>query len=128
MLNEFLYGSPILEVRLTTRNPQADQAVYVPPKPGLMHVQIVNRETRAEIWKFSLTLMVPGQQSAPEISFGFDDDVKDHEIEVPPDKDVIFHVTADGFSEWSQSTGQGKGIRVPSGTKTMLEAELEPLK
>jgi hypothetical protein len=128
MVNAFLYGSPIAEVTLTVKNPQADLPVYLPPKPGLMQVHITNQETKAEIWKFSVTLKVPGQQDASELSFSFDEAVKDHQIEVPPDKDVIYHVTADGFHEWSESTGQGKLIRVTSGAKAPLEAELEPLK
>ena len=128
MLNEFLYGSPTAEVTLTVKNPEADLPVYLPPKPGFMQVHITNRETKAEIWKFIVTLKVPGQQHASELSVSFDEATKDHQIEVPPDKDVIFRVTADGFHEWSESTGQGKLIRVTSGMKAPLEAELEPLK
>lgn len=128
VLNEFLYGSPIAEVTLTVKSPQADLPVYLQPKPGFMQVHITNRETKAEIWTFKMRLKVPGQQTASEMSYLFDNSVTNHEIEVPPDKDVILHVTADGFHEWSESTGQGKLIRVTSGTKAWLEAELDPLK
>jgi hypothetical protein len=60
------------------------------------------------------------------MSFIFDETVKDRQIEVPPDKDVIYHVTADGFHEWSESAGQGKLIRLASGAKATLKAELPP--
>ncbi len=126
--NAFLYGSPIAEVTLTVKNPQADLPVYLPPKPGLMQVHIINKETKGQIWKFSMRLIVQGQKDADELSFSFDEAVKDHQIEVPPDKDVIYHVTADGFHEWSESAGAGKVIRVSSGMKATLEAELEPFK
>lgn len=128
MLNEFLYGSPIAEVTLKAKSSEADLPVYLPPKPGLVQLHVTNQETKAEIWKFGVSLKVPGQQHASELSFGFDEAVKDHQIEVPPDKDVVYHVTADGFQEWSESTGQGKVIRVTSGTKITLDAQLEPLK
>jgi hypothetical protein len=128
MVNAFLYGTPIPEVSLKVKSSQADLSIYLPPKPGLIQVHITNQETKAEIRKFRLTLEVPGQQDEREMSFIFDEMVKDHQIEVPPDKDVIYHVTADGFHEWSECAGQGKLIRLASGAKETLEVELEPLK
>jgi hypothetical protein len=77
--------------------------------------------------KFSLKIKVPGQHKASEVSFEFNPMVKDYEIVVPPDKDVIVHLTADGFHEWSESAGHGKILRVPSGTRATLEAYLAPL-
>lgn len=127
-INEFLYGSPITEVRLTAKSPQAELPVFMPPKPGFVQVHITNRETKTEVLKFSVNLKVAGQHKRSEISFEFDADMKDREIMVPPDKDVVFRVTADGFHEWRESAGPGTLIRVSSGTKTMLEIELEPLK
>jgi hypothetical protein len=128
MVNAFLYGSPTAEIALTVKNPEADLPVYLPSKPGLMQLRMTNQQTKAEIWKFRVTLKVLGQQGASEVSFSFDEAVKGHQIEVPPDKDVIYHVTADGFNEWSESAAEGKLIRVTSGAKATLEAELEPLK
>jgi protocatechuate 3,4-dioxygenase beta subunit len=127
-INEFLYGFAITEVRLTAENPQAELPVSLPPKPEFIQIHITNRETKAEVLKFTVRLEVPGQQKRPEISFEFDTESKDREIMVPPDKDVVFRVTADEFQEWNESAGPGTLIRVPSGTKTTLEIELEPLK
>jgi len=125
MESAFIYGH-IEEVTLTNERPQADLPVHLPSKPGFLQVHITNRETKAEISKFMVTLNVKGQPGG--LSFIFDVGIKDREIELPPDKDVICHVTADGFREWSESAAQGKLIRVQSGTKGTLEAELQPLK
>jgi hypothetical protein len=124
-MNRFLYGSRIAEVRLTAKHPQAELHVSIPPKPGFVRVHITNQETKADLVRFSLKVKVPGQQKASEVSFN--PMVKDYEIVVPPDKDVIVHLTADGFHEWSESAGHGKLLRVPSGTRVTLEADLEPL-
>jgi hypothetical protein len=45
---------------------------------------------------------------------------------VPPDRNLIIHVTADGFREWDESIGGGKPIFVPSGTRLTLAVQLEP--
>ena len=128
MMSEFLYGARVRQVRVTAKHPQIELPVYLPPKPGLMQVHISNGMTKAEISKFSVKLRVPGQHRTPEAGFEFDPRFKDHQIQVPPDKNVVFHVTAEGFHEWRESAGRGKIVRVPSGTQVALEVELEPLK
>jgi hypothetical protein len=127
-LNEFLYGTSIAEVRLTAKHPEAELPVYLPPKPGFIQVHIINGNTKAGVRKFSVKLKVPGQHIAPEISYESDAILEEHEIQVPPDRDVILRVTAQGFHEWSESARHGKLIRVPSGTESTLEVELEPLR
>ena len=90
-----------------------------------MHVS--NGETSAELLTFSVKLTVPRQRRTGKVSFEFKPDVKDPEIQIPPDKDVVFHVTAEGFREWRESAGSGKVIHVPSGTHVALDVRLEPL-
>lgn len=51
----------------------------------------------------------------------------DHVILVPPDKNLLLHVTSDGFREWDESFGTGKPLNVPSGTRLPLSVQLEPL-
>jgi hypothetical protein len=128
LFNEFLYGARIAEVKLTTNHLHGELPVYLPPRPGFMHVHVSNRETKAEILKYSVKLRVPGQRRTPEAGFEFDSMMKDHEMEVPPGRDVIFHVTAEGFREWRESAGHGKLMRAPSGADATLEVELEPLR
>jgi hypothetical protein len=49
-----------------------------------------------------------------------------HVILIPPEKNVLLHVTSDGFREWNESIGTGKTIRLPSGTRLSLAIGLEP--
>jgi len=126
-LNAFLYGTPVAEIRLAAKRNYGNLPVYLPPKPGFIHLHVINQKTREEVLQFVVQLRVPGQKESPEMSFLFDPQVHNHRVEIPPDKDVIFHLTADGFHEWSESAGRGKLLRVASGIDTSLEVELRPL-
>lgn len=126
-MNEVLYGVRPAGVKLTAKHPQVELPLYVPPQPGLTEVQVSNRETKAEVLKFSVKLTV-SRQRRREAAFEFDPKVKDREIQVPPDQDVILHVTADGFREWHESARCGKLMHIASGTRVPLEVKLEPLK
>jgi hypothetical protein len=46
---------------------------------------------------------------------------------VPPDKDILLHVTSGGFREWQESVGRGKPIRLASGARLTLDVPLDPL-
>jgi hypothetical protein len=48
-------------------------------------------------------------------------------ILITPDKDLLLHVTSQGFHEWGDSAGAGKRIRLASGSHLGLEVQLEPL-
>jgi len=124
MTNEFLYGSPIQEVRIDASHGRAELPVHLPPKPGFLRVRITDRETKQEVQKCTVTLAVPGQDTLPELSSLFESAEQNHVVEVPPDKDVIVRITADGFQEWSER----KVVHIASGTQATLEAELERLK
>ena len=45
---------------------------------------------------------------------------------IPPDRDVLLHVTSSGFHEWAESAGKGKLIRMPSGSHAELDVRLAP--
>jgi carboxypeptidase family protein len=128
MTNEFLYGSPVEEVRINANHARAELPVYLPPRPGFMVVRIIDEDTKQEVQKCTVTLEVPGQHGEPELSSMFESAEQNHVIEVPPDKDVVVHITADGFHEWSESIGAGKVVHVQSGERATLEAELDRLK
>jgi hypothetical protein len=89
-----------------------------------LRVRITDRETKQEVQKCSVTLAVPGQDTLPELSSSFESAEQNHVVEVPPDKDVIIRITAEGFQEWIER----KVVHVASGTQATLEAELERLK
>lgn len=121
----FLYGRPVAEVKLTSQNAHAELPIRLPPKPGRMSVHITDRTTKAEILEFTIEMKVPGQRLSPEMKYLFHPDIKNHEIEVPPDKEFTLRVTAQGYREWGGSIGSGKLVHVPSGTEAALEAQLE---
>jgi hypothetical protein len=127
-LFEFLYGRRAKEVKLTAKQVRAELPVQLPPKPGRMHVQIVDRATNAEVTKFTIKMRVLDQHHAPEVKFEFSSEVHDREIEVPPDKDFILHVTADGYHEWNESVSGRKFVRVSEGTQSSLDVQLDPIK
>jgi hypothetical protein len=51
-----------------------------------------------------------------------------HVILLPPDKNLLLHVTSDGFREWDESVGKGKAIQLPSGTRLILDVQLDALR
>lgn len=124
-LFEFLYGRRTAQVKLTAKHSLAELPVQLPPQPGRIKVFVTDRVTGVEITKFTIEMIVPGQHHSPEIKYEFSPEIHDREIEVPPDKDVIMHVTADGFREWSASASGRKVIRVSAGTQESLLAQLE---
>lgn len=126
-MNEFLNGFHTAGVKLTAKHRHVELPVYAPPKPGLMEIHVSNRETKAEVVNFSVKLKV-SHQPRREAAIDFTPTVKDRDIEIPPDQDVIFYVTAEGFHEWPASAGHGKLMRVASGTQVALDVELAPLK
>jgi hypothetical protein len=127
-LFEFLYGRRVSEVRLTAKQVSAELPVHLPPKPGRIHVRVTDRTTNAEVQKFAIRMIVPRQRHTPKIEILFSPEISDREITVPPDKDFVLRINADGFHEWSDSVGGYQSIHVEAGAQTMLDAQLEPLK
>jgi hypothetical protein len=48
-------------------------------------------------------------------------------ILIPPDKDLLIHVTSPGFREWDESAGAGKAVRLRPGERLDLNARLRAL-
>ena len=94
-LFEFHYGHRVAEIKLTARN-ALELPVRLPPKPGRIQVFVTDQGTGVEITKFTIEMIVPGQHRSPKMKYEFSPDIHDHEIEVPPDKDFIVRITADG--------------------------------
>jgi hypothetical protein len=128
LLFEFLYGRRVSEVRLTAKQVSAELPVQLPPKPGRIHVRVTDRTTNAEVQKFTIRIVVPHQRHTPKIEILFSPEISDRDITVPPDKDFVLRIIADGFHEWSDSVGSHKLVHVEASAQTMLDAQLEPLK
>jgi hypothetical protein len=112
------------EVELTPEHPEAEMKVYLPPKAGFLHIRLTNRRTSAEIsgMRIGLALMKSPEQQVFSISC-----YSNHVILIPPEKNLLLHVTSDGYREWDESAGTGKPLRLASGARITLDIQLDPL-
>lgn len=126
---EFIYGPRhVQEVKLTSKQPEAELRVELPPKPGRLQVHLSNRETKADIPTFKIKWAPIGKRKNAWIEIQGDLSDRTDDVVVPPEMDFLMHVTADGFHEWEESTGRGKVVRIPSGTRLTLDVELKTLR
>ena len=124
-----LYGRLIPEVRITKSKFDAELVVTLPPKPAQMHVNLVNRKTKEKIAESEIELIVDGTESVKTYCDTAESMTCDSPpyFLVPPDRDVLLHVTSNGFHEWKESVGKGKLIHVGSGELLTLDIELDPI-
>ena len=106
------------EVVVTVEHPEAELRVYLPPKAAFLTVRLVNRATGAEIPQGSVSWSLPENPRARVFEAACGSNAV---VLVPPDKDLLLHVTADGFREWEESAEAGKPIRLHSGTRRTLD-------
>jgi hypothetical protein len=117
-------GNPIWEVEVTPEHPEAELNIALPPKAGFIKIHLANRRTGApisemKVWIAAFEPPNPGLFSAVGRLEGM--------ILVPPDRNLLLHVTANGFREWDESVGRGKPINVPSETTLTLNVQLDPI-
>lgn len=112
------------EVELTPEHPEAQMKVYLPPKAGFLRIRLTNRRTGAEIsgMRVALALMDSPEQQVFSISC-----YSSHVVLIPPDKNLLLHVTSDGYREWDESAGRGKPLHLASGARITLDIQLDPL-
>jgi len=118
-----LEGTKIQEVTLSPEHPQAEFNFRLPPKAGLLHFHLLDKRTGAKIPDIHVVL---SPRDAPEkILFGEGCD-SNRPILIPPDKDLLLHVDAEGYSEWERSVGKGLPLRMSAGEHRTLEVQLAP--
>lgn len=117
---EFLYGTRMKTVGLNWLHRQAELPVHLPPKPGRVLLHVRDSQTNLEILKFSLKLNVPRQHRLPELTMEFDTFVGEREFNIPPGKDVILQVKAEGYKDASRM------ISVLPGTHENLDLRVGP--
>lgn len=126
-LNRFLYGGRIPEVKITDTSLDAQLPVNVPPKPAQLQVRLTNSKTKARILRADIDLRVSRKRRLTTYcDESISCDSKPFFL-VPPDQDVLLHVTSNGFHEWKESAGRGKPIRVRSGEILTIDAALDPI-
>jgi hypothetical protein len=118
-------GSHPVDVELAVEHPEAEFRVYLPPRAGFLKIHLTDRKngtvvsamrievTRADAGR-SLILRMSGESN--------------HVVLIPPDQDLLLHVSSDGFGEWEESVGTGKPIHFASGTWLTLDVQLDPVK
>jgi hypothetical protein len=116
-------GPPGEEVTLSPQHPEAEFNFRLPPPAGFVDIHLTNRRTGALITGVEVKLMSIDQPD--RVIFGAGSS-STRPILIAPDKDLLLHVTAEGFHEWRESAGLGKRIHLASGSHLNLEVQLEP--
>ena len=113
-----------LQIEITPEHPEAEFNLSLPARAGFIQVHLSNRRTGAAIAEMTLSVLPLEKPDSGLFSLsGRSDEL----ILVPPDRNLLLHVKADGFQEWDRSVGAGMPVNVPSGSTLSLDVPLEPL-
>jgi len=111
------------EVTVSPEHPEARLDLRLPPKAGFVRIHLTNKQTGTVISGLEVTVM--SSQAPPRLIFSTSCS-SDSPVLIPPDKDLLLHVTSSGFHEWDESAATGKPIHVPSGNTVELYVQLAP--
>jgi hypothetical protein len=113
------------EVEITPEHQEAEFRLYLPPQAGFLKVKLTNQTTGDAIAGMLVELRRTDKQKSLVFSMGC---YSTRVVLIPPDEDLLLHVSADGFREWQESVGEGKSIHLASGSQLQLDVQLVPLK
>lgn len=102
---------------------EAEVRVNLPPKAAFLRVHLTNRKTGDTIASMSISVM--RDTHPPALAFSISC-YSTRVVLLPPDKDLLIHVTSNGFREWNESVGKGKLLHLGSGEHVTLEVALDP--
>jgi hypothetical protein len=111
------------EVELTPQHPEAELRVLLPPRAGFIQIHLTNQRTGAGISGMRVALMLPESPASPLFTMSC---ASNHVILIPPDKDIVLHISSDGFREWNESIGKGMPVHLASGARLRIDVQLEP--
>jgi len=111
------------EVELTPEHPEAELKVLLPPRAGFIQIHLTNQKTGAGISGMRVALMPTESPASPLFTMSC---YSNKVVLIPPDKNLLLHISSDGFHEWNESIGQGKPIRLASGARLKIDVQLEP--
>jgi hypothetical protein len=111
------------EVIISPEHPEAKLDLHLPPSAGFLRVHLTELKTGAVISVLNVTVM--SNQTPSGLIFS-ESCGSDGVVLIPPNKDVVIHITSPGFREWDESAGRGKAIRMPPGSKVELYVQLAP--
>lgn len=110
-------------VEITPEHREARITVTMPPKAAFLRVELTNRTTGASIAALDITVLRDTQTPSLVFSMG---GPSAQAVLLPPDRDLLIHITSDGFREWDGSVGHGKKLHPASGEHLKLNVELDP--
>jgi hypothetical protein len=111
------------KVELTPQHQKAQMKVYLPPQAGFLHIHLSSRRTGNLIP--GMAVSVRSMEHPDSLLFTISC-YSNHVVLMPPDTDILLHVTSEGFHEWEESIGKGKPLRLASGADLTLNIQLEP--
>jgi len=113
----------VAEVEVRPEHREARINLRLPPKAGFLHLHVTNQVTGAAIPAMRLTVMSIDKPDSVLFTMSCS---STHVVLVPPDMNLLIHVTSDGFREWDESVVRGRPINVQSGTRISLDVQLLP--
>ena len=117
-------GNTISEAEITGEHPDTECNFSLPPKAGLIQIHLTNRRTGITISEMTLWV---AHFDTPESGLFTMTGRSDSVVLVPPDRNLLLHVTARGFREWDDSMGRGRAVNVPSENRLTLDVQLDPV-
>jgi hypothetical protein len=111
------------EVQITPEHPEAEMRVVLPPRAGFIQVHLTNQKTGAAISGMRIALMPSESPTSPLFTMSC---YSNKVVLIPPNKELLLHISSDGFREWNESIGKGKPIRLASGARLKIDVQLEP--
>jgi hypothetical protein len=110
-------------VELSAAYPEREVNWQLPPPAGSLSINLRDAMTGAVIPELQLTIT----EADPQRTFlGKYQSATIRTMLIPSDRDVLLHVSADGYGEWRESVGIGKPIHLAPGERMQLEVRLEP--
>ena len=122
--------APAGAVEMRVDHPEAELRVDLPPKVGILTIHLTDRTTRAIIPRVLIKMKVLDAPDSQWSEVWADSSNRlffpDCAVPVPPDKPLLVHVSATGFTEWDESMGKGKPLLVHSGARLTWDIQLQP--
>jgi hypothetical protein len=114
-------GQP-LAVEITDEHREAQMTITLPPRAAFLKVNLTNRNSGTPIPAMHITVL-----SDTDSFLGFDMSCSStHVILLAPDRDLLIHISSDGFREWDESLGGGRMLHLGSGEHLELDVALDP--
>jgi hypothetical protein len=111
------------EIEITSARREAELRVNLPPKAAFLRVHLTNGRTGALVSGMKITVMY--DTNPPSLAFGMSC-FSTKAVLLAPDRNVLIHITSDGFREWKGSLGKGKVLHLASGSQLTLDVKLDP--